>query len=442
MLPPPRADFGDATATAALRAVAAELDLASLCPGAPALAQQLMRTLLWHLDRLIDLQPALTRARAIAQVASEFQAAWVSEKGDWDAVRQLLHSLGDLPELGWEGLRGLLRRREWREAQRIAERLQHMPELVALVDRLGRSQRAPRTEPLPPPLAGPAGGDIGQVWVQTRLPDAPGELHGIRLSGRIESMLPSQAAMLRHPVLRKLWRARRAEARLLAYDSQAWLADLRPDPRAAPRQASVVAPPQALERGPIIVCLDTSGSMRGAPETIAKAVALMALRTAQAQGRGCRLIAFGGPGEVIERELAATPEGLTALLDLIGHAFDGGTDLQSPIEHAIARVHQARWASADLLLVSDGEFGCTPAMLDPLDRARASLGLRVQGVLVGDRETLGLMEVADAIHWVRDWRRHADGGEKSGFSPVHSKSLTALYFPNLLSERAARHRPG
>ena len=250
VLPAIRADFGDATATAGLRAVAAELDLASLCPGAPALAQQLMRTLLWHLDRLIDLQPALTRARAIAQVASEFQAAWVSEKGDWDAVRQLLHSLGDLPELGWEGLRGLLRRREWREAQRIAERLEHMPELVALVDRLGRSQRAPRTEPLPPPLAGPAGGDIGQVWVQTRLPDAPGELHGIRLSGRIESMLPSQAAMLRHPVLRKLWRARRAEARLLAYDSQAWLADLRPDPRAAPRQASVVAPPQVLERGP------------------------------------------------------------------------------------------------------------------------------------------------------------------------------------------------
>ena len=105
-------------------------------------------------------------------------------------------------------------------------------------------------------------------------------------------------------------------------------------------------------------------------------------------------------------------------------------------------MHEARWASADLLIVSDGEFGCVPATLHKLDDARERLGLRVQGVLVGDRETLGLMEVADDIFWVRDWRRHGAGHDRPGFSPVHSKSLTALYFPNALSGRAARHRPG
>jgi hypothetical protein len=47
-----------------------------------------------------------------------------------------------------------------------------------------------------------------------------------------------------------------------------------------------------------------------------------------------------------------------------------------------------------------------PATLDQLRRGRAQLGLRVQGVLVGDRETMGLMEVCDDIHWVRDWRRY------------------------------------
>jgi uncharacterized protein with von Willebrand factor type A (vWA) domain len=134
---------------------------------------------------------------------------------------------------------------------------------------------------------------------------------------------------------------------------------------------------------------------------------------------------------------------LAALLDLMGQGFDGGTDLQDPIERAIERVHQARWASADLLIVSDGEFGCTPASLARLDDARAQLGLRVQGVLVGDRETMGLMEVCDDIFWVRDWRRHGDGPARAGaFSPVHSKSLTALYFPNAISARAARHKPG
>ena len=126
----------------------------------------------------------------------------------------------------------------------------------------------------------------------------------------------------------------------------------------------------------------------------------------------------------------------------MGQSFDGGTDVQGPIDRAIERVHQARWSSADLLIVSDGEFGCTAATLARLDDARDRLGLRVQGVLVGDRETLGLMEVADDIFWVRDWRRHGGGRVTAGsFSPVHSKSLTALYFPGALSARAARHKP-
>ena len=81
--------------------------------------------------------------------------------------------------------------------------------------------------------------------------------------------------------------------------------------------------------------------------------------------------------------------------------------------------------------------------LDRLEAARARFGLRVHGVLAGDRETLGLLEVCDHIHWVRDWRRYADaaaGGDGRGFSPVHSRSLTAMYFPGALSRHAARHR--
>jgi uncharacterized protein with von Willebrand factor type A (vWA) domain len=181
--------------------------------------------------------------------------------------------------------------------------------------------------------------------------------------------------------------------------------------------------------------------MHGAPENIAKAVVIAALRVAHEAGRGCKLIAFGGPQELIESDLGTGAAGLQALLELMGHGFDGGTDIQTPIERAIERVHEARWRSADLLIVSDGEFGCVPHTLVRLDEARTRCGLRVQGVLVGDRETMGLLEVCDDIHWVRDWRRYADaaeGGDGRGYSPVHSKSLTALYFPNALSDRAAR----
>ena len=110
---------------------------------------------------------------------------------------------------------------------------------------------------------------------------------------------------------------------------------------------------------------------------------------------------------------------------------------------AIAAVHEAAWHDADLVIASDGEFGCTPATLAALDEAKACQGLRVHGILVGDRETMGLLQVSDHIHWVRDWREALPtaGGSAGVFSPVHSKSLTALYFPGALDARARRHDP-
>jgi uncharacterized protein with von Willebrand factor type A (vWA) domain len=52
----------------------------------------------------------------------------------------------------------------------------------------------------------------------------------------------------------------------------------------------------AAEMGPIILCLDTSGSMRGAREVVAKALALECMRGAHRQQRPCYLYAFSGPG--------------------------------------------------------------------------------------------------------------------------------------------------
>ena len=445
-LPPSEADFGDPAAAPVLRAAVGELGLPALCRGVPALAEQVLRTLLWHLDRIVDHQPRLSREEAIDEVTREVRLAWRDERASLEEDLALLQGLGDLEGLRWDELRGHLHSRPWAEARQAAERLRRLPQLVDLIRRLGRAERDAAALPAPAPQPEPAAEPPAPLAaVHTRLPDAPGEITGIRFTSRIESMLAAEAAMLRHPTGRRLWRARHAEARLLGWQTQAELVDWRPDPLAASRAPVSAVPPLPLARGPIILCLDTSGSMRGAPERIAKAVVLAAVRAAHDNGRACLLLAFGGPGEVVERPLGADASGLQALMDTLGQAFDGGTDVQTPIERAIERVHHSAWRSADLLIVSDGEFGCMPATLDRLDEARERLGLRVHGVLVGDRETIGLLEVCDHIHWERDWRRFAEAGEASeaaarrDFSPVHSKSLTALYFPNALSARAARH---
>ncbi len=440
-LPGAAVNFGDAVALAPMRQAAGELALPRLCKGSPALAQQVMRTLLWHLDRVPDLQPRLDRHAAIEAAAQGFRDEWELQLSGWEEMLALMQGLGELAQLTWDELRGVLTSREWREAQRISAMLAHLQPLAEVIRALGRSRPDEGRPPAPSPQARLLRQPMPQRERETRLPDAPGEVMGIRHSDRLERMLGSEAAQIRHPVLHKLWRARLAESRLLTYQSEAVLLERVPDPSARQREHAAAAPPEALARGPIILCLDTSGSMKGAPETVAKAVALETLRVAQREGRTCLMVAFGGPGELIERELGASRDGLQSLLELMGQGFDGGTDVQTPIEHAIGRVRGARWRQADLLIVSDGEFGCTGTTLAQLDQARADLGLRVQGILVGDRETMGLLDTCDHIHWLRDWRRY-DGPapQREGFVPVHSQSLTALYFPNALSERATRHR--
>jgi uncharacterized protein with von Willebrand factor type A (vWA) domain len=435
VLPPTHADFGDAHAAAALRHVVGTLNLPAFTHATPALAEQVLRTMLWHLDRAVNLEPQLTRDAAIEHVAREFEQSWQLELHGLEADLALLRDLSGGAHLPWGELRGRLRSREWQEARRAAERLALLPELTALLRRLGRREFSARADRAPAPQA--AAQRVPLRAVQTRLAGAPGEITGIRFDSRIEHMLPSEAILLRHPVGKRLWRARQAEGRLLAHDTEAVVIDWRPDPHGRVHDNAGAAPPsQALERGPFVLCLDTSGSMAGAPENIAKAVAIAALREAHASGRACKLLAFGGPDELIERDLGD----LSATLDLMAQSFDGGTDVQTPIERAIDGVHRAAWQGADLLIVSDGEFGCVRATLDKLDRAREQFGLHVQGVLVGDRETMGLLEVCDAIHWVRDWRRHAGGSaDTHATSPVHSKSLTAMYFPNALSPQAAKH---
>ena len=434
-LPAQQHDFGDPDAGSAMRQAIAELGLAELTQGSPAMTKQVLRAVLWHLDRLIDRPLSQSRASAIENVVQDFRDEWTRQRQGWEEVLVLFKSLGELATLRWDELSGRLSSREWSEARRIGDLLAQLKELTAFVDRIGRAQRQ---DDLPPSARLQPSADrpqpLAAVVIETHLLDQPSEVRGVKRSAQIARMLASEAAMIGHPLLHRLWQARFAEQQLLTYEDEAVLTQWRLQPDTT-RVVAATTLPELLGHGPLIVCLDTSGSMRGAPENVAKACVLQALRSAHAAQRACRLLAFGGAGELVEKELALSPEGLQALLDVMGQSFDGGTDVQTPLERAIALVRSQSFALADILIVSDGEFGVTPATLAHLMECKATLGLRVHSILIGDRETIGLLEVSDQLHWVRAWRRYAtqpSDAYADGFSPVHSRSLTALCFPNAI----------
>ena len=440
LLPDAACDLGDPAACTPLRQAFAELGLCQLAQGNPAMTKQVLRTMLWHLDRLIDRPDTEPRQAAIARMVQAFRSEWTLERQGWEEVLALFKTLGDLPELRWDDLRGHLSSREWMEARRIGELLAQLKELASFIEHVGRAQR--RSDVPPSPQLQPNPNQPRQraaVQITTHLVDQSGEVRGVKRSGEIARMLASEAAMIRHPQLRRLWRARFAESQLLSYESEAVLTQWRLQ-QDDTRHVSATPHHEPLAAGPLIICLDTSGSMRGAPENVAKACVLQALRTAHSTQRACKLLAFGGAGELQESDLALTPTGLQALLDTMGQSFGGGTDVQTPLERAIELVGAQAYALADILIVSDGEFGATPATLTTLRQCKASLGLRVHSILIGDRETIGLLEVSDQIHWVRAWRRyatHAKDAFADGYSPVHSRSLTAEYFPNAINRGQA-----
>lgn len=100
----------------------------------------------------------------------------------------------------------------------------------------------------------------------------------------------------------------------------------------------------AAEQGPIIVCLDTSASMMGPREVVAKAVALECLRGAHRQRRLCYLYAFSGPKDIQEIELGMDPKSMELLLDFLRFSFNGGTCVEDALGMSLDRLKSKDWS--------------------------------------------------------------------------------------------------
>ncbi|HEU4381878.1 MAG TPA: VWA domain-containing protein, partial [Anaeromyxobacteraceae bacterium] len=395
-----------------MEAAFASLDLARHCAADDSVTDLVLRSLLWHLDRIVDsIDRGLGPEEAAALALESFTEDWKERCGQIDELRDVLGNLGDLlKNTRWDLLRGLLKSSGWQQVVRIRRLLERLPELAQLIRQLGRAR----------PTEVPDESRSLEVQVvereteprlerrQTRVPDLPGETRGVRRSARIARMLPAEAMLLAHPRLRLVWHARHAERTLLTYEDDDRMEEVvrreAPVWRASPQRV----PDRKLEMGPMLVCVDTSGSMQGGAEAVAKAVVLEAVRTAHAQSRACHVFAFSGPGDVVEMPLSADAGGVERLTRFMGQSFGGGTEVCGPLERAIAKLDEEGWQLADLLIASDGEFGATPEVAAAAARAKGEKGLRVQGILIGDRETLGMLELADDVFWVRDWRRFGD----------------------------------
>ena len=105
----------------------------------------------------------------------------------------------------------------------------------------------------------------------------------------------------------------------------------------------------ARQRGPMIVCCDTSGSMFGKPADIAKSMLLKVLEIACSQKRNCYLICFSVHINAID----ATQNPVEAM-KLLSDAFTGDTDATRMLDRTFELLESSpEFMYADVLWISD-----------------------------------------------------------------------------------------
>lgn len=326
-------------------------------------------------------------------------AAWGERARAWAEIADVFGDLGEMMGRGWDLSCGVLRHTGWLDVLRLRKLIEQLPQLREIVRALGRLHAAQGDESIAEKILVPVR-RLEEERREVRTPLIPAEMRGLERSGEIARMLPVEALMLGHSKLRMLWHARRSERALLTYRVEGVEVERVQIAREGHEQIESRRPRP--ERGPIFAVVDTSGSMHGLPEQVAKAVVLEALRTAHAEKRRCFLYAYSGPGQVLEHELDLSADGIGRLLEFLGFSFGGGNDETAMMVKVVARLKEERWKKADVVFVSDGEWPASASLVAAVKSAREG-GTRFHGVQIGNRGRTGLHAVCDPVHVFQDW---------------------------------------
>jgi len=205
------------------------------------------------------------------------------------------------------------------------------------------------------------------------------EVRSVDLGGELERLLPSELVLLRHPLLRRVVLAKLVERRAMV---------------------TTMHGPKSLGRGPVIVVVDTSGSMGTERLKLAKSFSLTLAMRCWETRRPFVMLTFGAPGELVETAFTSQDDFLERLYGCLGMAFGGGTDFDGPLRRVCELATRKPWSQADAIFVTDGHCNVSPDIKQKLSRTKAATDLEIIGVLVG--AGAGLDGIADVAYEIEE----------------------------------------
>lgn len=212
---------------------------------------------------------------------------------------------------------------------------------------------------------------------------APSDIEGISVGNDLSSLLPIELATMADEQLSSLFAYRFATRRLQTFQYKSNLM----------KKAQKVQVARARQKGPMIVCMDTSGSMQGPPERIAHSLVVKLLQVALQHDRDLLLITFATTAKTFD-----VRQNRTSLLDYMRQECGGSTDGTQMLQQAFRLIaSNPRYGSADLLLISDFKFPLVDASLLRELRQLQDEGTRLYALQIGVSPS------------VKDWQPYLDG---------------------------------
>ena len=202
------------------------------------------------------------------------------------------------------------------------------------------------------------------------------EIVGVYLGKDIEHALPQEIALLSDDDTSVLFDMKFVEGRLMCFEMEGMQTrsyDV--------EEEHMIEVEEEEKLGPIIVCVDTSGSMQGSPETIAKAVTLFMATRAISQKRNCYLINFSTGIETLD---LSGQMGMAQVIAFLQLSFHGGTDASPALSQALKMMDDEKYEQSDLLIISDFMMASLPEPLhEEISKAKANKN-RFYSLSIGD----------------------------------------------------------
>ncbi|WP_410508450.1 VWA domain-containing protein [Methanosarcina hadiensis] len=221
-------------------------------------------------------------------------------------------------------------------------------------------------------------------------PYSKSEVHTVTLSGDIQTLLPIETVKLKNPVLKRKFYADMIEEKLLTYQlrGENWNSDFAGKKR----------------KGPVVALVDTSASMRGAPELLVKAVVLAVARRMIRENRDVKVILFSSKWQTVEIDLTDKRRMGKEFLEFLKYTFGGGTDFNTALHSGLKAIKKEKaFQGADLLFLTDGysELSERP-LIREWNEIKVERKARIFSLIIGNYDAGGLDQVSDHTYIIHD----------------------------------------